>query len=170
LKLNFAKQTKAITFADDLIILTCGKLVKAENFTNTKLSKITTWAKNYKIELNDNKTTAILVCRRKRQERNELHVFLNYKLLKEVSQIKYLGIIIDNKYKFRKHITYAAEKCTKLVYSLSKSAKTTWGIRHEVLKIIYEGAILPLLLYEAPVWIDAIKYTCDSRKYIRAQK
>jgi hypothetical protein len=45
--LNFAKQTKAIEFADDLILVTRGKtVVEAENFTNTELSKITAWAKN----------------------------------------------------------------------------------------------------------------------------
>jgi len=75
-----------------------------------------------------------------------------------------------NKFKFKEHITYAAEKCTKLIYSLSKSAKITWGLRHDVLKMIYEGAILPLLLYAAPVWIDAMKYSCNRRKYIRAQR
>jgi hypothetical protein len=36
--------------------------------------------------------------------------------------------------------------------------------------MIYEGAILPLLLYEAPVWICAMKCTCNRRKYIRAQR
>jgi hypothetical protein len=42
LKLNFVKQTKAIAFADDLILVTRGKTVtEAENFTNTELSKIT---------------------------------------------------------------------------------------------------------------------------------
>jgi len=95
---------------------------------------------------------------------------LNCKLLKQVNQTKYLRIIMDNKFKFRKHITYATEKCTKLIYSLSKSAKITWGLRHEVLKTIYKGAILPLLLYGAPVWIDALKYTCDRRKYIIGQR
>jgi hypothetical protein len=143
-------------------------VVEAENFPNTELSKITAWAKNYKIEFNDDKSTAMLVSRRKRNERKEINVFLNYKLLKQVNKIKYLGIIMDNKFKFREHITYAAEKCTKLIYSLSKSAKITWGLRHDVLKMIYEGAILPLLLYGAPVWIDAMKYTCNRRKYIRA--
>jgi len=50
LNLNFAKQTKAIAFADDLILLTRGRtVVEAENFTNTELSKITAWTKNYKI-------------------------------------------------------------------------------------------------------------------------
>jgi hypothetical protein len=115
LNLNFAKQTKAIAFADDSILVTQGKaVVEAENFTNTELSKITAWAKNYKTEFNDDKSTAMLVSRRKQNKRKELNVFLNYKLLKQVNKIKYLGIIMDNKFKFRQHITYAAEKCTKL--------------------------------------------------------
>jgi len=165
--LNFAKETKAIAFADDLILLTRGKtVVEAENSTNTELSKITAWAKDYKIECNEDKSTAMLMSRRERKERKEINVFLNYKLLKQVNKIKYLGIILDNKFKFREHKTHAAEKYTKL----SKSAKITWGFRHEVLKIIYECVILPLLLYGAPVWIDATKYTCNRRKYIRAQR
>ena len=95
LNLNFAKQTKAIEFANDLILVIGGKtVVKAENFMYTELSKIKAWTKNYKIEFNGDK-------------------------------IKYLGIIMDNKFKFREHITYAAEKCTKLIYSLSKSVKIT---------------------------------------------
>jgi hypothetical protein len=129
LNLNLAKQTKAIAFADDLILVTRGKtVVEAENFTNTELSKIAAWAKNYKIKFNDGQSTAMLVSRRKRNETKEIHVFLNYKLLKQVNRIKYLGIIMDNKFKFREHITYAAEKCTKLIHSLSKSAKITWGL------------------------------------------
>jgi len=68
-----------------------------------------------------------------------------------VDIIKYLGIIMNNKFKFREHITYAEEKCTIIIYILPKSAKITCGFRHEILKIIYEGDILPLLLYGNPV-------------------
>jgi hypothetical protein len=125
---------------------------------------------NYKIKFNDDKSTAMLVSRRKRNKRKELNVVLSYKPLKQVNKIKYLGIIIVNNFKFREHINYAAEKCTKLIHSVSKSAKIRWGLRHEVLRMIYEGAILRLLLYGAPGWIDAMKYTCNRRKYIRVQR
>jgi hypothetical protein len=47
----------------------------------------------------------MLVSRRKRKERKEINVSVNYKLLKQVNKIKYLGIIMDNKFKFREHIT-----------------------------------------------------------------
>jgi len=77
---------------------------------------------------------------------------------------------MDNKFKFHEHITYAAAKCTELIYSLSKSAKLTWGLRHNVLRTIYEGAILPLSMYGAPVWEDAMKYDHYRKKYMRAQR
>jgi hypothetical protein len=38
------------------------------------------------------------------------------------------------------------------------------------MKTIYKGAILPLLLYGAPVWIDAMQYEYNKRKYIRVQR
>jgi len=100
----------------------------------------------------------MLISRRKRKEGKEINVFLNNKLLEQVTQMKYLWIIIDNKFKFSEHISYAAEKCTKLIHSLSISAKISWGLKHEALKTICKGVVLPLLLYEAPVWIEAMKY------------
>ena len=51
--------------------------------------------------------------------------------------MKYLGIIIDNKFKFSEHISYTTERCTKLIHSLSRSAKISWGLKHEALKTIY---------------------------------
>jgi len=38
------------------------------------------------------------------------------------------------------------------------------------MKTIYNRAILPLLLYGAPVWIDAMKFEYNKRKYIRIQR
>jgi hypothetical protein len=40
--------------------------------------------------------------------------------------MKYLGIIFDSKLTFREHINYMAEKCTILIFALSKSAKLNW--------------------------------------------
>jgi len=44
------------------------------------------------------------------------------------------------------------------------------GLRHEALKTIYKGAILPQLLYAAPMWIEAIKKECNRAKYVRVQR
>jgi hypothetical protein len=67
--------------------------------------------------------------------------------------IKYLGITIDRRLNFNQHIYNITGKCIKIVHVLSKSAKINCGLRHDVLRIIYIGAILPILSYGTPVWI-----------------
>jgi len=84
--------------------------------------------------------------------------------------MKYLGMIIVDKFKFSQHISYAVDKCAKQIYILSRSAKISWGLKHEALNTIYKGAILPLLLYGAPIWIEAMKYEYNRREYVRVQK
>jgi len=88
----------------------------------------------------------MLVSRRKRKEPKVIKIYINNKILEQVPTIKYLVIIIDNKLKFKENINYVAEICTKLIHNLYRSAKLTWGLKHEALKTIYKGAILPLLL------------------------
>ena len=90
---------------------------------------------------------------------------MNNKHLEQVQKIKYLGIIIDSKLNFREHIMHTTSKCTKLIHALSKSAKHSWGLSHEALYTIYKGAILALLLYGAPVWIEALEKECNKRVY-----
>ena len=171
LNLQYTRRTKVVAFADDLLLITRGQTIKeAENFSNVEMSKITVWSKENKVHFNEEKSKTMLILRRKHKEEKHIQIYLNNKLLAQVSTIKYLGIIIDDKFKFSQHISYAADKCAKLIHSLSRSAKISWGLKHEALKTIYKGAILPLLLYGAPIWTEAMKYEYNSRKYIRVQR
>jgi len=49
-------------------------------------------------------------------------------------------------------------------------AKMTWGIKHKAMATIYKGSILPLLSYVVRVWIEAMKYEDNRKKYIRVQR
>jgi ribonuclease HI len=170
-QLEFTKQTKIIAFADDLIILTKGEsIVEAENYMNLELRKITDWAQNNKLKFNENKSQVMLMNRRKRKERKEVEIYLNNKILEQVNKIKYLGIIFDSKMTFKDHVNYIEEKCNKLIFTLSKSAKVTWGLKHEAMKTIYTGGILPLILYGAPVWKRVLDIKCYKSKLIRTQR
>jgi ribonuclease HI len=87
-----------------------------------------------------------------------------------VHSLKYVGIIFDNKHSFMEHINYMSEKCTKLIFAFSKSAKLNWGLKHAALKTIYTGGILPLLLYGAPGWKKAIFKASYKSKLLRVQR
>ena len=72
------------------------------------MSKIAAWSRNNKINFNEDKSRVMIISRRKRKENKEINVYLNNKPLQQVSTMKYLGIVIDDKFKFSKHITYAS--------------------------------------------------------------
>jgi len=112
----------------------------------------------------------MLISTRKRKESRVLKVYLNHNKLEQVTILKYLGIIMDHKFTFKDHIAYDTDRCAKLIHGLYRAAKVTWGIKHEVMKTIYKSAILPLLLYGAPVWIEAMKHEYNRRKYIRIHR
>jgi hypothetical protein len=49
LKLHYTNHTKAVAFADDLLIMTRAESVgEAENMVNVELNKITKWARDNK--------------------------------------------------------------------------------------------------------------------------
>ena len=158
--------TSAIVFADDLIIMTRGKTVtEAENFMNLELTKVQKWAQNNRLVFNENKSKGMLLTRRKRKEKKEIAVYINNKKLNQVNQI-----LFDNKLTFREHINQIEEKCTKLIFSLARSAKVIWGLKHKALKTIYTRAILPIILCGAPIWNDVMKRSCYKAKIVRIQR
>ena len=100
-----------------------------------------------------------------KKERKDVEVYVNNKQLRQVKTMKYLGIIIDNKLTFRKHIKHVTEKCRKIIFALSNSAKLNWGLSHKALKTLYtRGIQLLLLLYGAPVWAEILEKTSHRKK------
>jgi hypothetical protein len=73
-----------------------------------------------------------------------------------VEEMKYLGIYFDSRLTFHKYVENTAEKSRTLIYMLSKFAKLQWGLGHRSHKTVYEGALIPLMTYGAPVWEEAV--------------
>jgi len=71
-----------------------------------------------------------MVVTKKKRRKRRINI-LEQQPLQEVNNIKYLGIIIDSKLNFIEHIIRTAIKCTKLIHALAKSAKLSWGLKHE---------------------------------------
>jgi hypothetical protein len=88
--LTFKARTKALAFADDLILAIRGDSVSAvEIYSKGELSKITAWSKSNKIRFNDEKSKVMLVSRRKRKETKDIKVYLNNKRLEQLTRHNY---------------------------------------------------------------------------------
>jgi hypothetical protein len=171
LKLEYMKNTKIIAYADDLVILTKAKTqVEIENYANIETQKVAAWARENKIKFNEQKSKMMVLTRRKPKIKREYKIYLNNTPLQQEETIKYLGVIIDKRLNFNAHIEYTTGKCIKLIHALSKSAKINWGLRHDVLQMIYSGAILPILSYGVQVWEDGLQRKSNATKLRRIQR
>ena len=85
---------------------------------------------------NDQKSKLLVITPRRPRTTPKLNVFLNNKLLKQSENLKYLGFILDKKFNFDNHVETITQNCSKLVHSLAKSVRISWGLNHEVMRII----------------------------------
>ena len=90
--------------------------------------------------------------------------------MEQVTELKYLGIHFDSRFCFDRHVEYITAKCTPILNMMVKSAKLNWGIGHQALKVIYNGASEPILTYGAPVWEKALTKHNNLSKYQRIQR
>jgi len=73
LDLQLTGHSKAIAFADDLMILTRGDSVaEAENYTNLEMRKIKEWVISNKITFNETKSKVMLMTHRRRKRQTSI--------------------------------------------------------------------------------------------------
>jgi len=141
---------------------------EAEVFANSDLAKMEKRAKGNKMEFNETKSKAMLISRKRKNENT--NIYLNNRRLEVMKEMKYLGIYFDSRLTFDKHIQNTDDNSTKLIHMLGRSAKLQWGLGHKSLKIIYKGALIPLLTYGAPVWDEFVVKQRNLRMLQRIQR
>ena len=89
-----------------------------------------------------------------RQRPQEISLKVNNSLITEVTESKFLGVIVDNKLRWDSHIKYIADKISK---SSSIMRYLRYSFPTNILKIIYMSLVLPYLSYCNIVWGSAYK-------------
>ena len=103
-------------FADDTVLFIAKpNLKQAETLLNLELNVLDGWLKYKKLALNINKTKYMIISNKNNQE--QLCISINQEQIANTSELKYLGIIIDNKLTFGPHIDNV----------IAKVAKKKWG-------------------------------------------
>ena len=120
---------------------------------NLNLEKINGWLCSNKIMLNTDKTKYIVYAYGRDVFLDSVEVGTCQ--LERVSQVKYLGVILDEKLRFGPQIDSIAVK-------ISRSIGILFKLRHfypiQVLKFLYYTFVHPYLLYGIEVWFAAPDY------------
>uniref|UniRef100_A0A8C5NFT0 Reverse transcriptase domain-containing protein n=1 Tax=Gouania willdenowi TaxID=441366 RepID=A0A8C5NFT0_GOUWI len=139
---------KLTLFADDTTILCSGKDINTLiESTNEELLKIQTWLDVNKLALNVSKTKFINFGKRKKT--GDIRLKLNKEIIEQVKEYRVLGVWMDDKLTWKKHIQIVKNKVAKSSYILWKLQQI---LHTKSLKTIYSSLIASHLNYCSEIW------------------
>lgn len=77
--------------------------------------------------------------------------------MKETTEQRYLGVILDQRLTFKSHVTEVINKAEKRMKILKRLAGTKWGSSKDTLMLTYKTYILPMLMNGSELLICASK-------------
>ena len=139
-------------FADDTFLCAQNKNLKnLEKEVNNELQKVFIWLASNKLTLNIKKSK-FMIFTNKKKDVHELSIKINNKPLEKCTSYKYLGIFIDDKLNWKKHIEYVCKKVSKACGALAK-------IRHctevNLQREIYYALFYSYIRYGISIWGNA---------------
>ncbi|KAL0870224.1 hypothetical protein ABMA27_006364 [Loxostege sticticalis] len=141
-------------FADDVVLLFDGETaLEVETEANAALSFVSQWGKDNKLRFAPHKTCAMILTRKLKHDTPRItmggtHIAMSQK-------IKILGLTIDHQLTFNLHIANQTRKALDIYKQIARAAKVTWGLHPEIIRLIYNATIEPIIMYAAAAWAPA---------------
>ncbi|GFY40042.1 reverse transcriptase domain-containing protein [Trichonephila inaurata madagascariensis] len=114
----------------------------------------------YKLEFNPLKTKVMKIFKKSTVDQR-INLKLGGVIIEEVHKIKYLGIIV--KVQWKEHISYDSSKSEKILLGLLRISNNTFGVKTDVLQLIYKQGILHLISYASRAWGHSLNKKISSR-------
>ena len=150
-----------ILFADDTNLIFKDKDVNTLKLTmNNELKKLNIWLSENKLTINIDKSSYILIHDKFNDNKyiNNFVLHINGNIINRVRYYKFLGITIDEKLNWKKHINNIANKLSKVVSIIHK---LKYSLTIKSLKLIYNTFFLPHLNYCNTVWSTTYIYNLN---------
>lgn len=131
-------------FADDTLISVSGRtLEEAVGKMNENLENLRKWLNFNKICLNTSKSHFMVVTH-KRIDRDEQAVIIGSEQIERVDEIKYLGVIIDDRLSFMSHLDYIKKKLNSKL-ALFRRLDSDLNAENKIL--LYKSLVAPHFEY-----------------------
>lgn len=141
---------KFFIFADDSnLMLEASNPTELEHKCNAALNAVHEWVSRNGLKLNVEKTNLLYFTNNNQHKEFTMSVSLNGSKITRKDEAKFLGVIVDSKLNWKKHLTALKSKVSRnagILYKLREILPT------KALKNIYHGFIESHLLYCSAVW------------------
>jgi rRNA processing protein Gar1 len=158
---NVLKDVKINLFADDMLLsIACDTIEEANSKINDELSKLNDCLCFNKLCLNCDKTKLITL--KKNINKNLFKVKINNNYIENVNEMKYLGVVIDEKLNMIKMVDYIIGKMTKKYFTIKRISTK---LNRHAIETLYKSLVLPHIDYCA-----TILFTLSDKQINRIQR
>ena len=150
---NVSNLLLPIIFADDTNIFLSGKSSdEIIGVMNVELCKIVEWLNANKLSLNVDKTHYLIFRSKNIRINTNGRVIINGTEIEQQDHTKFLGVTLDSKLTWQKHICKVKGKIAKGIGIINKAKKY---LKISSLKVLYYSLVYPHLTYCNEVWGNA---------------
>lgn len=159
-----------VGYADDIAILISGNCEPIMcDLMQTAIKIVEDWCKENSLKVNPTKSELVLFTRKRKIESLKLPTLFDLSLnLKE--NVKYLGITLDKKLSWSKHIEIKTKKACRAFWQCRAALGSSWGPSPKALLWLYEAAILPMLTYGSLVWWKRTSLETEKKRLNHIQR
>ena len=151
--LEAVKRTSSSTFADDVFSALLGHdLNSIRDLLQTALNDFYDWFKERGLRISPQKTLCMIVNKSK-NEPYPKPLTLAGTQIPYVSELKYLGVIIDCNLNWKAHINNRIRKAKRDLLTAKRLVNNAWGLTPERMLWIYESIVRPAVEYCSHVWV-----------------
>ena len=147
---NVSQMFSSTLYADDTTLFASNHdYDMLVNDVSSELEKFSVWCASNRLSLNIGKTHPMLLSNRKSLNSEFSDIMFNGSLLKYEKSVKFLGMYLDDNYKFDVHIDYIARKVSQTVGIFYRIQPY---VSESLLKNLYYGLVYPYLIYCNIIW------------------
>ena len=151
-----------VGFADDLCIILrgidCNVMMELlQPFVDDVINECA----NLGLSINEKKTEVVLFTRKRLKEPKKLKV--NKVPIEFSKGAKYLGVYLDDKLSFKKHIDDKISKCKKHLFALKSVIGKKWGLNPHLMRWAFTGIVRPKLTYACHLWSHKMTETTKQK-------
>lgn len=147
---------KTLGYADDILVYSSHpRLSVAEKHLNKYLKSYSNYTQNWKIKTNAAKCEAIKVTDGKtyrNAKRLKTKIKLGTNLIKNVKEMKYLGLVINSKFNFKKHLKSIVQKCNFAFSIYNRILRQSNKLNSKVKLIFYKQMVRSIISHAYPSW------------------
>lgn len=162
--IQIPQHSKLQAFADD-IALVISATSRSQLISDSKciLNSLQLWAYENKLKFDSTKTKGLLINGIKKKLRTNPSISTDNIKVKMSKNLKYLGIIFDNRLSWKDHIEYLSIKTKNQSQSLRKLCSRTGGLKGFLIKRIYQTCIEKSISYGCSIWYNQLNCKLRSK-------